>query len=650
MHAEGRRPHLLYVTWGFPPSRSSSAYRTLATANAFAAAGWDVTVLTVDRRILAERYGMDVSLEERIDPRVRVLRLRFDEPMREVDISLFSRARVASETTWHSAVRRLSSLPFPEPVYGPWRRHLTAAAEQVHRRHPVDLTIGSAGPNVSFTAGHHLHRRHGVPYVMDYRDSWALDLYRDRRATEPASRAGRWENRLLAEAAEVWFVNEPIRTWYTREFPGLDDRAHVVANGFDGDVGAAVAAAERRLGRDRPRDPSDGLTFCYLGTLYGGMPLAEVLAGWREARRRDEVMRRSRFAVYGHVGHGTGGGSAFGDMLHAHAADGVEYLGPVTKSQTPQVYASADALVLLLAPGKYVTSGKVFEYAATGLPVLSLHDPASPATAILRDSPVWTATKSMAPEDVAEAFVAGARLAATTTPDIVDHARGWAARYSRARQLGPRVEELGRLVSRTAPAATSGGVTSEGATSGTVRTAAARTVTESSHPVRRIVLVVGQDAPADEVLARASGSRGIAELIEAAGDRDSLVIDLLCAHTPTGPIPGVRRVHVLDRPGTGVAGLAEKAVCRPRAASLARRAAQSVPGRVLLSLSPADPGRSAWRAAAADDTAGDFVRGADLLVAVDLAAVRTCWRWVREGRVGGALSGLAAARLRLARE
>ena len=44
-----RRPHLLYVAWGYPPCRGGGVYRALATPNAFAEAGWDVTVLTVDR-------------------------------------------------------------------------------------------------------------------------------------------------------------------------------------------------------------------------------------------------------------------------------------------------------------------------------------------------------------------------------------------------------------------------------------------------------------------------------------------------------------------------------------------------------------------------------------------------------------------------
>jgi hypothetical protein len=53
----GARPHLLYVAWGFPPCRSGGVYRALATANAFARDGWDVTVLTVERELWERRTG-----------------------------------------------------------------------------------------------------------------------------------------------------------------------------------------------------------------------------------------------------------------------------------------------------------------------------------------------------------------------------------------------------------------------------------------------------------------------------------------------------------------------------------------------------------------------------------------------------------------
>jgi NAD(P)-dependent dehydrogenase (short-subunit alcohol dehydrogenase family) len=59
----------------------------MATANAFARDGWDVTVLTIERDLWERRTGADPALEKRVDPRVRVERIPFDWPVLEDDLS-----------------------------------------------------------------------------------------------------------------------------------------------------------------------------------------------------------------------------------------------------------------------------------------------------------------------------------------------------------------------------------------------------------------------------------------------------------------------------------------------------------------------------------------------------------------------------------
>jgi glycosyltransferase involved in cell wall biosynthesis len=439
----GSRPHLLYVAWAYPPARNAGVYRALATANAFAEAGWDVTVLTADRRLFETQLGADVALERRIHPGITVRRLAFSWHRGEPDLARWSRARVTSNLGWSWLAAKTSAVDFPEPVYGGWRRTLASAAHQVHAAHPVDLVIGTANPYVDFIPGWELHRTDGVPYVLDYRDSWSLDLYHDVRAFGRHSRAGRWEARLLADAAEVWFVNEPIRAWYRREFPQHAATMQVVANGYDDDIGTAVAAARER------RDLTEPLTFGYLGTVYGTIPLREMLLGWRRARELSPDVAAARLVLRGHLGH-------FGDpdprtmgLLEEFAADGVTFAGPVSKTEVAETYAGFDALLLVLSGGKYVTSGKVFEYAATGLPIVSVHTADSAAVNVLTGHPDWVMTEGMSPDDIARAVIAGAEAARRTTPHTMATAREWAGRYSRTNQLAPRIRALGE---RVAPA------------------------------------------------------------------------------------------------------------------------------------------------------------------------------------------------------
>ena len=427
-----RRPHLLYTAWGFPPSRAGGVYRALATVNAFSRAGWDVTVLTVPRGLFLDSTGGDTALEERVDPSVRIERVPVATPAFESELSGWSRLRARAPELWTTWDWRHDLLDFPERAYGRWRRALEDAARSEHARHRVDLSMGTANPNVDFIPGWELHRRAGVPYVMDYRDAWRLDVFAGRTIHSRASRVGRWERRLQRSAAEVWFVNEPIRAWHRRMYPVVADRFFVVANGFE--EYEVTLRAGVRSGREA------GLVFGYVGTVSDKVPLRPLLDGWRRARERDDRLRAARLVIHGYLGHFAVGGSAVAEV--AERSDGVFFAGPVSKSRIGEVYAGFDALVLALGSGRYVTSGKVYEYAATGIPVVSVHDPANAATEVLSGSPAWVATPSLRTEDVASALIAGADLALGQNADDRARAQRWATMYERERQLEPRIAAL----------------------------------------------------------------------------------------------------------------------------------------------------------------------------------------------------------------
>ncbi|WP_243224846.1 glycosyltransferase [Microbacterium sp. CIAB417] len=429
-------PHLLYTAWSFPPSRAGGVYRALATVNAFAADGWDVTVLTVPRELFEASTGVDSSLEDQVAPGVEVVRVDPGVTAHVTDLRKWSRLRARNIELWRGLERVRDLSAFPELSYGRWRRPLESAAERVHRSRPVDLAIGTANPNVDFAAGMFLNRRFGVPYVMDYRDAWSLDVFSGEPIASWVPGVARLERRLLNDAAEIWFVNEPIRAWHAHRYGGAD-RMHVVANGFD--EYEAPLTVPVRAGRDR------GLVFGYIGTLSDQVPVEPLVAGWRRARRDGRIGRADQLVIHGYVGHwGTGEAER---MLEAAAADGVSFRGPVSKSRIGEVYEGFDALVLALGTGRYVTSGKVYEYLATGIPIVSVHDPGNAATDVVKDAPGWHGTRSLDPGHIAEALASTATVAATQTPEDRAVAQAWGARYARRAQLDPRIADLRHLVS-----------------------------------------------------------------------------------------------------------------------------------------------------------------------------------------------------------
>lgn len=443
MFAE-KRPHLLYVAWGYPPSRGAGVYRALATANAFVRQGWDVTVLTASREVFEYQTGTDTELEKNIDPRVNVVRVPFSWIRGEPDLSKWSRGRVESNLLWTYLRAQKDRIDFPEPVYGGWRRALLAATENVHRNKPVDLVIGTANPNVDFVPGWHLHKKAQVPYVMDYRDTWHLDVYQDKRIGSPRSRSSRVERRLLASAAEAWFVNAAIRDWHAQEYPPKRGEYHVVANAFEEEFAEKFHGMQpASIGR-----AGEGLVFGYLGTIYGPMPLRESLDGWRMAREQSSLINSSRLVIRGRLGHYSEPDPKVLAILDEYRVHGVSYEGPVSKTDVAAVYKTFDALLLILGRSKYVTSGKVFEYAATGLPIASLHHPETAATKVLEGRRDWFPLSEVTVQNACEVFLRTAERATAMTADDYAENQQWAAHLSREKQLLPRIEHLRLLVEK----------------------------------------------------------------------------------------------------------------------------------------------------------------------------------------------------------
>ena len=405
-------------------------YRALATANRAIATGFDVTVVTATEETFRTYTGTDDSLLDRLDPAVDVVRIAFPWPARDIRLTGQRVPDLLRRVRRRVLVLR-SRFAFPETHYGSWLPGLTAAIENVHRRRPIDLCIATANPHVTLAAANRLHRAHQVPYIVDYRDGWSLDVFTGASLFGQRSRAGRWEGRILDQAAEAWFVNEPIRSWYAQRYPGCAARMHVVRNGWDPEFLDVDVHADTVPGDPRP------LTFGYLGTISAKVPVRELAAGWVGAVA--DLPPGSRLVLAGYRGFFEGADERVERLLTEAATAGLEVHEAVPKAEVAGFYDSVDVLVLALGTGRYVTSGKVYEYLATGKPVVAVHHTDNAASEILAGRDGVVLAQSLAPESVATAIVQAAHLAVTEGPGAIGRRREAADDLRRDRQLDPRL-------------------------------------------------------------------------------------------------------------------------------------------------------------------------------------------------------------------
>jgi len=431
------RPRLLYLAFYFPPTRASGVYRSRATANHFAAAGWDVTVITPQREFFRDYIrSYDPSLEASVDPRIRVERVPTPTARWERDLHRFGRLRGNFPALAARMRQRWDTLAFPE-AYGPWIPGVVRRARALHRERPFDLVLATGNPHAAFGAAWLLHRLYRTPYVVDYRDSWTLDLYHDRPAFPDRSAVSRWERRILRDAARATFVNEALLDWHRRRYPTYADRMGVLANGWEPDLLGEPATT--LPAPDRP------LRFGYLGTMTRYMPLEEFFEGWRLARKEPAIEDAS-VRMYGHLGYFQNTAGQIRSVIPVDEGINVSYAGPVRKADAASVYDSLDVLLLILAGSKYVTSGKVYEYLATGKPIVSVHDPQCAAREPLRDYPLLFPARSLEPAAICDALVEAATAARSMTADDLRGARSYARRFTRDVQLAPFERDLRTLV------------------------------------------------------------------------------------------------------------------------------------------------------------------------------------------------------------
>ncbi|MFG3689979.1 glycosyltransferase [Micromonospora sp. NPDC047740] len=431
------RPRILYLSFYFPPSRASGVFRARATANHLAQAGWDVTVLTAPREFFTHYLSdaSDETLEATVDPRVRVERPAMNMRHWETDLRKFGRLRANFPMLSDRLHAALQKAIFPEPYLG-WMPGVFRAARRLHSEQRFDLVLATGNPFVSFAAARLLGRAFRVPYVVDYRDAWTFNQFTEELSVPEGGKAMRWEARILRDAAEIVFVNDGMRRWHAERYPFAADRMQVVPNGWEPEI----------LGRPEHTvpDPNKPLRFAYVGTVTSYLPLDMLFAGWRQARQHP-LLADAELDIHGHLGFFPDNAPPLRQRIAEEEDMGVRYRGAFGKAEAAGVYAQTDGLVFCVPGARYVTSGKVFEYMASGKPIVSVHEPEIAAVEVLEGYPLWFAGPRLDADCVAHSFVAAAKAARDVDRDTHEAALRHAHTYTRAATLGPWEARLRRL-------------------------------------------------------------------------------------------------------------------------------------------------------------------------------------------------------------
>jgi glycosyltransferase involved in cell wall biosynthesis len=432
--------HLLFIAYAFPPRGGAGVQRAAKLVQYLPEFGWSTTVLTV----AADGSGTpDDSHVARVATAAAIVRVPcFDPVARAVGdgsaagqpdagpparVPLQRRMRRLAGRLW-SFGERHALIPDRAIL---WHPRAYAAARRILKSRTVDLICATGEPYSSFLLARRLSKRTGVPFVVDMRDPWTLEPYRDERPTRLRQAIERrQERRVLEGAAHCVFATQSLETYGTA-YPAFADKFEYIPNGYDADDLAGVA----------PR-AFDRFTVVHNGTFLPGYRTPDTfLEGLRRLLALHPELRHAlKVLLVGKPGPERGLANRMG------LDDVVESAGYQPHRVSLEFVTGADLLLLVGGRHRWEETGKIYEYLAAGKPVLGVVEPTGAAAHLLRRYDQGRVADRTSPAEVAEQLagaIAGGRQTNAPQPPP------WLGEFERRRLVGRMAGVFDRASART---------------------------------------------------------------------------------------------------------------------------------------------------------------------------------------------------------
>lgn len=353
---------VLIVAYYFPPIGGIGSIRTAAFARHLPEFGWQATVVAP-----AETpHPLDRSLDVSQVPVVRTRSLELSRLGRRSAGRRPAAAAASAASPGSTVSRRLRdavrSGVFPDPQIG-WYPSAVAGGTRLLREGKFDLIFSSAFPVTSHLVARTLKRRASLPWVAEFRDPWS-DVIESRLLSGFALRLER------AIAADADAVVLPNQTFAEHFAPRWGAQAAVVGHGFDATF-------------DRPQPRPDPPVLAHVGSYYPGrQSLETVWAALAQLRRRGHTIPRLRWV-------GALPDEARRELERYGLDDVLDVTGFVSQPEALSQMSAASALLACdfvddgpLSLG--TTPAKLFEYVASGVPIVHVGHRHGEAARLLR--------------------------------------------------------------------------------------------------------------------------------------------------------------------------------------------------------------------------------------------------------------------------
>ena len=357
---------VLIITYYWPPSGGSGVQRWLKMSKYLPEYGWQPVIYTTEN---AEYPIIDHTLEKDVCPEAEVIRRPIVEPyslykkflgikQEKVQVGFASESKkIGWKEKLSVWIRGNCFIPDARRWWvNPSVRYLTSYLNE----HPVDAIISTGPPHSMHLIAMKLKKATGLTWIADFRDPWTeIDFYDELHLTHWADRKQhQLEHQVLTQADRVVTIGWDC----ARGLGRLGNRnVRVVPNGYDWELEGTQTAAPL----------SQEFTLTHLGVVTPSRNAPQLWAALKELKEEDaEFGKKLKIKLVGQVDQ------SVTEHLNAMGLrDNTEITPYIPHGEVLPIQQSSQVLLLLInntPNAKGILTGKLFEYLASGRPILCI--------------------------------------------------------------------------------------------------------------------------------------------------------------------------------------------------------------------------------------------------------------------------------------
>ena len=365
---------VLIITYYWPPSGGSGVQRWMYFAKYLSEFGYEPIILTVEPKYASYKF-IDKSFVNKTEG-IQVYRTKSSEPFNLYSsfIGKSKEEAIPQAFAGESNPGLLQKLGrfvrgnffIPDARIG-WVRYAYNKAVELLSNNDIQFVITSGPPHSTHLVGLKLKKKFGVKWIADFRDPWTEVFYNKLfyRLNYAKVKDEKLEKAVLENASTILTIGPSMAELLLKKITNNAPTKNVefVYNGYDQEV---FKKLNSKIGNNK-------FVICHLGVLSDNQPIDSFVIAMKGLIEVGLIKQEKvKILLIGRIAP-----NIIDLIKKTLPSIELEVKNYMTHNEAMQEIVNADLLFNSLAnvaDGKYLISGKLVEYIATGNPILCLGD------------------------------------------------------------------------------------------------------------------------------------------------------------------------------------------------------------------------------------------------------------------------------------